>query len=451
MDDTKFCLLVAAIDFGTSSSGCAFSFRHCYKEDPLDIHFIEKWMGDDDYHIFFSKKPPTCVLLNPQKEFLSFGYEAEQKYSELAFGSNHYDHYFFKEFKMVLHETRKLSRTIMIKDVKGKEVPALDLFAHVIRYLKDNLLSALESRKTSIIHRDIHWVLTVPDLWWKNSAKQFMREAAIKAGILTEYLTICLEPEAALTYCQRLPATAFIGNPGTQSFLSSSSETKFMIINLGGTTASININQKQSNGTFYELHIPTGGPWGGNKVNEALERMIIKIVGASCFQIFKDDHKTEYIEMQRRLEIKKGTVKPDSISKITIRISSIIHTLFKEETGENIKDVIQQMQLSKKITWLGDFLRIDSDLFKDLFREPVNMLVEHIQQLMTEDNLSDVSTLLMVGGFSESPIVLDAIMKAFPDKRVIVPEEARLAVLQGAVLFGHESDADLGSNPPGLL
>lgn len=55
-----------------------------------------------------------------------------------------------------------------------------------------------------------------------------------KAGILTEYLTICLEPEAALTYCQRLPATAFIGNPGTQSFLSSSSETKFMIINLGG-------------------------------------------------------------------------------------------------------------------------------------------------------------------------------------------------------------------------
>lgn len=218
-----------------------------------------------------------------------------------------------------------------------------------------------------------------------------------------------------------------------------------------GTTASININQKQSNGTFYELHIPTGGPWGGNKVNEALERMIIKIVGASCFQIFKDDYKTEYIEMQRRLEIKKGTVKPDSNSKITIRISSIIHTLFKEETGENIKDVIQQMQLSKKITWLGDFLRMDSDLFKDLFREPVNMLVEHIQQLMTEDNLSDVSTLLMVGGFSESPIVLDAIMKAFPDKRVIVPEEARLAVLQGAVLFGHESDADLGSNPPGLL
>lgn len=105
MDDTKYCLLVAAIDFGTSSSGCAFSFRHGYKEDPLDIQFIKKWMGDNDCYIV-SEKRPTCVLLSPQKEFLSFGYEAEQKYSELAFDSNHYDHYFFKEFKMVLHETR---------------------------------------------------------------------------------------------------------------------------------------------------------------------------------------------------------------------------------------------------------------------------------------------------------------------------------------------------------
>lgn len=71
----------------------------------------------------------------------------------------------------------------MIKDVRGKEVPALDLFAHVIRYLKDHLFSGLKPRTTGITPRDINWVLTVPDLWWKNSAKQFMREAAIKVYI----------------------------------------------------------------------------------------------------------------------------------------------------------------------------------------------------------------------------------------------------------------------------
>lgn len=55
-----------------------------------------------------------------------------------------------------------------------------------------------------------------------------------KAGILTEQLTICLEPEAASLYCQHLPTTKLMGNPGTQSFLSNSSGTKYMIIDLGG-------------------------------------------------------------------------------------------------------------------------------------------------------------------------------------------------------------------------
>lgn len=67
----------------------------------------------------------------------------------------------------------------MIKDVKGKEVPALDLFAPVIRYLKDRTFHELESRLVEIFEKEIHWVLPVPAIW-NNSAKQFMREAANK-------------------------------------------------------------------------------------------------------------------------------------------------------------------------------------------------------------------------------------------------------------------------------
>lgn len=112
MEDTKYSILVAAIDFGTSSSGYAYLFRHEYKMDPLKIRLNERWSAN--YSAFSTEKAPTCVLLNPQKEFLAFGYEAEQKYSELALDSNHHDHYFFKEFKMVLHETR-VSKTALKK------------------------------------------------------------------------------------------------------------------------------------------------------------------------------------------------------------------------------------------------------------------------------------------------------------------------------------------------
>lgn len=73
--------------------------------------------------------------------------------------------------------TQKLSRNSLIKDVKGKEVPALDLFAHVIRYLTDQLLENLYHMFDGVTNKNIHWVLPVPAIW-DNSAKQFMREAA---------------------------------------------------------------------------------------------------------------------------------------------------------------------------------------------------------------------------------------------------------------------------------
>nr|XP_019921191.2 heat shock 70 kDa protein 12B [Crassostrea gigas] len=448
MADKKDKLLTAAIDFGTTYSGYAFSFEYDYKVDPLKISTNPNWVAGSRGLV--SLKAPTCVLLSPNKEFITFGYEAEDLYAELALDENHIYHYFFKGFKIFIDEKGQLSKSMLIKDDKGNEAPALYVFAQVIRYLKNHLLSALDTKNTTINNEDIHWVLPVPALW-TCSAKQFMREAANKAGILTEQLTLCLEPEAASLYCQRIPSTKLIGSPVTRPFLSFSAGTKFMIIDLGGKTVDISIYQKQSNGTYKELHRPTRGPWGGTEVDKAFHLMIIKIFGASCFQKVKDDFKADDLDIHRELETKKRIIKPESNSKITIKLPISLVTTFEEETGEKMKEMIQQTQYAHKMTWHTDKLRMEAGLFKELFREPINMLVEHLQQLMSEDNLSDVSTLLMVGGFSESPIMQDAIMKAFPAKRVIVPVDAGLAVLKGAVLFGHQSNSILESNPPGLL
>jgi molecular chaperone DnaK (HSP70) len=54
-----------------------------------------------------------------------------------------------------------------------------------------------------------------------------------------------------------------------------------------------------------------------------------------------------------------------------------------------------------------------------------------------------LSTILMVGGFSECPLIQDAVQAAFPDKRIIIPEDAGMSVLKGAVLFGHRPDTDI--------
>lgn len=94
-------LLVAAIDFGTTYSGYAFSFKHEYDNDPTKVT-SNNWTAGSRGLISF--KTPTTVLLDQKKKFHSFGYAAEDKYSELAEDDQHHGWYYFRRFKMMLFQ-----------------------------------------------------------------------------------------------------------------------------------------------------------------------------------------------------------------------------------------------------------------------------------------------------------------------------------------------------------
>ena len=93
-------LLVAAVDFGTTFSGYAFSFT----STPKDILMNKNWgsvLGCQ------SHKDPTCIMTNPDGSFHSFGYKAEFEFSQLdpskhnIGGEDGYNLY--RQFKMLLH------------------------------------------------------------------------------------------------------------------------------------------------------------------------------------------------------------------------------------------------------------------------------------------------------------------------------------------------------------
>ena len=96
-------LQVAAIDFGTTYSGYAFSFRSDFLRDPLKI-VTNQWSTGSNQSV--SLKTSTCVLFDPQQKFHSFGFDAEDMYAELASNENHDDWYYFKRFKMMLYEKK---------------------------------------------------------------------------------------------------------------------------------------------------------------------------------------------------------------------------------------------------------------------------------------------------------------------------------------------------------
>ena len=91
-------LVVAALEFGMTTSGYAFSFEYSFRRDPLKISF-HNWHTVTS----LSVKTLTCLLLNKKKQYVAFGYDAENRYAELVDDEKQDDYYFFDRFTMSLH------------------------------------------------------------------------------------------------------------------------------------------------------------------------------------------------------------------------------------------------------------------------------------------------------------------------------------------------------------
>ena len=73
-------LVVVGIDFGTTYSGYGYSFRAEYKNDHSTISSDSDWKSGDG---LVTIKTPTVILFDENGKFQSFGYEAEEVYTQL--------------------------------------------------------------------------------------------------------------------------------------------------------------------------------------------------------------------------------------------------------------------------------------------------------------------------------------------------------------------------------
>ncbi|XP_060596890.1 heat shock 70 kDa protein 12A-like [Ruditapes philippinarum] len=417
-------LLVAAIDFGTTFSGWAFSFKHDFERDPTKIT-AKNWHGDQ----LISQKAPTCVLIKPDgRTFDSFGYTAESKYAELVAEEKHEQWYFFRRFKMMLFDK--------IEDACGKQLSAKKVFSMVIKFLKDDLLEECSNQLgDSINDKDVKWVLTVPAIW-NDVAKQFMREAAIKAGIMKEHLLIALEPEAASIFCRHLPVDKAEGEEEV-SLASMKAGTKYMVVDAGGGTVDITFHQVIVDDKLREIHKASGGAWGGTRIDDEYEKFLDSLFGQDIMKKFQKQNMDDYFDMMRAFEIKKRDLKLKGANKVTIRIPPSLIDIVQENRGKQLKDIITESKYNGNITYVSGKIRVYPELLIALFKDTVAKIIKHMNSLLQEEKCHDCSTIVLAGGFAESYILQEAIRDAFKGMRLIIPNGTGLVVLKGAVIFGH--------------
>lgn len=443
-------LLVAAIDFGTTYSGYAYSFKSSWTK----VH-MNKWEGG---HLT-SYKAPSALLLNPDKSFNSFGYEAEKNYGDIATdgdddGRSCKEYYFFHRFKMMLKTslTKRVHRETMCKDENGREVKAMDVFTYSIRYLKNDLLENISKSHLGdkVTVNDISFVLTVPAIW-DDTAKMFMREAAIAAGIPDNQLEIALEPEAASIYCHLMHLDE-IQKDNTTSTFRRKSGVKYMVVDLGGGTADITVHHLQENNTLAELVPASGGEWGGTNVDKAYRQFLEDIFGANVLETFKieEENIIDYFEFWQGFEVKKREpISTKTTDKMKLVIPLAITEIVTEQTQIKGNSFVVMKTCFKKSKYSNTGINIEAGKlclpiasFENFFSPTINELIEHLSRMFRDELDSDVNTILFVGGFSECELVRERLKRHFgnTNKRLVFPCEASLAVLKGAVYFGHCKD-----------
>uniref|UniRef100_F6W1B4 Heat shock protein family A (Hsp70) member 12B n=1 Tax=Monodelphis domestica TaxID=13616 RepID=F6W1B4_MONDO len=398
-----------------------------------------KWEGGDPG--VAHQKTPTSLLLTPEGNFHSFGYTARDYYHDLD-PEEARDWLYFEKFKMKIHSASDLTMKTELEAVNGKKMPALDVFAHALRFFKKHAVQELREQCPSLPERNaIRWVLTVPAIW-KQPAKQFMREAAYLAGLVSpedpEQLLIALEPEAASIYCRKLRLHQLIDlscRPVSNGFLGERRS-----IDSSFRQAREQLRRSRHSRTFL-VESGVGELWAemqaGRRRRDSLGDARPQLEG----RLTRGDAPTA------REETRSGHLgRGDSDCRMAFlgadpsrTHSSRRHLPQRQRKRLPGAHSVPFPHSVNFVKWSSQgMLRMSCEAMNELFQPTVSQIIRHIDELLARPEVQGVKFLFLVGGFAESAVLQHAVQEAFGGRglRVIIPQDVGLTILKGAVLFG---------------
>lgn len=174
---------------------------------------------------------------------------------------------------------------------------------------------------------------------------------------------------------------------------------------------------------------------GGHVLKDFVE--MISLEARKTLVDFFEKYPLDYYEFLQEVKSKIRRISP-SCSRLNIQISSAMleETRCSEELHESVVRTGRKADLEIK----GDKCIVKPEQFKILFTEAGRRIVDYIEkQLFAE--FSDINQIILVGEFAQSPILQNIMKTAFSAKNVIIPREANMTAVRGAVFFGPRSTA----------
>ncbi|XP_033744194.1 heat shock 70 kDa protein 12A-like [Pecten maximus] len=430
--------IIAAIDIGTTYSGYSFGIVSDLNKDRTAMFVNKTWISGNPRLI--TMKAPTSVLFTPEKRFHSFGYEAEWKYSQLSADKVNGGWYYFRRFKMSLLTDENLNSTSSIQDDTGKPLRAAMIFGTVIKTLKsalvENLATTMKGCTVQWVMDNFafRWVITHP-AEWSEDAKQFLRLAAKQASL--PEVVLVPEPEAAAMYCQ-ISSLHRINTRNGEIICIQKQGLHYMVVDLGGGTVDTTIHEFDEENKINELHTTCGVVFGGIRVDGAFVEFMMKVVGFDVMDKFAQSFRGDLLTLHKEFESKKRVFDPTSQECVSIKVPAILRRIYEVNAKQPLQLKVDNSEFGDLVKMHGDNINIDPEIFDGFFKTAGEQIVTHVMKVLSSKRGRNVKTIVMVGGFAKAASIQALMRRKFPDMTILMPHEPELAVLKGAVLYGHE-------------
>ncbi|KAI9277976.1 hypothetical protein BC943DRAFT_364059 [Umbelopsis sp. AD052] len=388
--------VIIGIDFGTTFSGCCYAFAQ--NEEVIDI---VKWPRQ--HNQVYPKTPTLSLYRRGSPELLDWGHGARRT----AMKPNSTDLLLLSKFKLYLDEN-------LHQESLPNGLSVLDVIADYLRVFHQHVCGELQKTFASNYTQDHYrYCLTVPAMW-SDRAKSTMREAAIRAGLVSrsdhpDRLMLISEPEAAALYCEKKSEQFNLVHG-----------QRFMICDAGGGTVDLIV---------FEIDQPEGG--------KRTLKEVTKGHGGSCGSGFLDMRMREYIKNKFSHH---GNINESALENV---MDSFVNLIKPEFDG--YEDHFLQLPASMGLGDLTDediglengSLHLPAEELRDYVFEPVvsQVLALIDGQLNQSPNLEAI---FLVGGFGQSNYLFRRVEEVFANRvgMIGVPPRGELAVVRGAVYFG---------------
>ena len=184
----------------------------------------------------------------------------------------------------------------------------------------------------------------------------------------------------------------------------------------------------------------TGGDWGGTKVDEKFIKLLEKVLGAHFVNQYKSECPNQWLDLMVTFEKLKRAAEPDGKSTMNLPLSWSLGSKYHQITGKSVEQAVAESH-RHGVKFASGSLVIEHRVVADMFQSVVDKIVNHIKSLMENPKLQPCKYFFLVGGFGQSEFLQKAMKDNFEKQvDVLIPEEAQMSVIKGAVLFGHSPD-----------